>query len=90
MLGRSVADAASSSWDVSDDEIADPEQLATKRRRTARHAKAPKDILLLTLKGPSPLYIDTKHLLSFRSTVFRRAHVNPRTLEEAEKGLTCL
>jgi hypothetical protein len=67
-----VADAASSSWDVSDDswgvtddEIADPEQFATKRRRTARAAKLPKDVLLLTPKDPSPLSIVTQLLLSW-------------------------
>jgi hypothetical protein len=57
MLGRSVADAVSSSWDVSDDEIVDPEQFATNRTRTVRHARAPKDILLLSPKGTSPLSI---------------------------------
>jgi len=55
MLGRSVADSASCFWDVPDDE-----QPATKRRKTDRHARAPKGALLIALKGLSALLIVTQ------------------------------
>jgi hypothetical protein len=77
MLGRSVADSASSSWDIPDAGVSDPEQLATKRRRTDRHARAPEDVLLLTLKGPSPPSIGTKLPLSFGPQFLSAAYVNP-------------
>jgi hypothetical protein len=87
MLGRSVAEVASSSWDI--DEEADPEQPATNRRRTDRHVRAPKDILLLSPKGTSPLSIVKTPLFSIHD--FGCAQdVNPRTLEKAVKGPTWL
>jgi hypothetical protein len=58
MLGRLVGDSASASLGVSDDEVSDPEQLVTKRRKTARPpSRIRKRALLLALKGLSPLFI---------------------------------
>jgi hypothetical protein len=56
MLGRSVADSASSSLGVSDAEVSDPEQLVTKRSKTAIHPTSiARSALLLALKDLSPL-----------------------------------
>lgn len=57
MLGRLAGDFTSSwdglddSWDVSNDEVSDPEQPATKRKKNHTHARAPKGDLLIALKG---------------------------------------
>jgi hypothetical protein len=57
MLGWVPEASASSSWDAPDAEVSAPEQLATKRRKTVRHAKTTKGALLLGLKALSPLLI---------------------------------
>src|ERR687894_2468393 len=96
MLGQSAADPTSSSWDVpkdswdvADAEVSDPEQPASKRSKTDRHARrTPKGVLLLTLEGLSTLLIVTELPLSAWPTVLRCKHANPRTLEEAERELT--
>ena len=61
MLGRLVEDSASSSWGVSDAEVSDPEQLVTKRSKTARPpTRIPKRALLVALKVLSPLLTITE------------------------------
>src|SRR5215212_3953962 len=61
MLGGSAGDSASSCWDVSACEIPDPEQPATRRRKTDRQARTPKDTLLfLAPKDLSPLLVTMK------------------------------
>ena len=58
MLGRLVEDSASSSWGVADAEVSDPEQVVTKRSKTASPPhRIAKRALLVALKGLSPLPI---------------------------------
>ena len=65
MLGRSVADRASSSLGVSDAEASDPEQLVPKRRKTARPPTTiARSALLLALKDLSSL-VTIRDLLPF-------------------------
>src|SRR5215210_6934438 len=60
MFGRSVGDPASCPWELRDAEVSDSEQLATARRKTARHTKTPKDTVLLALKDLSWLLTTTE------------------------------
>jgi hypothetical protein len=70
MLGRSVADSASSSLGVSEAKVSDPEQLVTKRSKTAIHPTSiARSALLLALKDLSPL-LTIRDLLPFLAGSF--------------------
>ena len=70
MLGRLGGGSASSSWGVSDAEVSDPEQLVTKRRKTAIHPTSiARSALLVALKDLSPL-LTIRALLPFLAGSF--------------------
>src|SRR5215216_4445027 len=72
MLGRSVADSASSSWGVSEAEASDPEQLVPKRRKTAIDPTTiARSVLLLALKDLLPL-VTIRELLPFLAGTFSK------------------
>ena len=72
MLGRSVADSASSSWGVSEAEASDPEQLVPKRSKTAIDPTTiAKSALLLALKDLLPL-VTIRELLPFLAGTFSK------------------
>ena len=72
MLGRSVADSASSSLGVSDAETSDPEQLVPKRRKTAIDPTTiARSVLLLALKALL-LLVTIRELLPFLAGCFSK------------------
>jgi hypothetical protein len=83
MLGWSAGDFVSSSWDALDAEVSDTEQLAAKRRKTARHTRIPKSALLRAPKDLSTLLVTMEPSPLFLFDCFRANHGNAKTLKEA-------